>query len=416
MAPSDLRPPVVWVRSPPEIENPDFGRALLLPAWEVLVRAGARPAEAEDPFERAVLGAHRAGTKDPEEQATALGLDVDFVRHVHRRLHAAGRFHTGPRPTGGERATHAASEALSFFVTPGGAWWPRFVRHSAVRRPVTGHEGRPVIRAGTDGDPIDVTARYLEEDHGEAPEFDVDRAHEALTAWNRDLVRQGQREATVRATSLRSGFPATAVHLAAPIDRRGSRPVLDPFGGTTWRPMLESVTSACARDRGLLAWLGSVDASPSDNALADPVGRAAQLLEQRGDDRQTTRATQLRLDLLGCAHDLFDHLLTNAPKSPTLRRMDGFVPAAATSFGFRADVLLHVPDPGGQRLRDRLASLLTCYSTQDRGPVHSLAARCPRLLEVLCHGAEDRRLRHDDLKMVVRTLVEHVRETSRGDT
>lgn len=408
MQPNDPAIQVAWVLPRARLEDRSVQRVLLLPAWEFAVGVRVRADDALDPFERAVMGASRTGTTDPEEQARALGLDPEFVRHIHKRLAIAGRLTSRGRPPS-SRVHGEHHQAISMFADPGGSWWPRHVPHTQVCRPVKTSLGRPALSAGTDGDPYEVAIRTLGRSHGQPPAFDVEAAQNAILAWNRELDRRGDKGERVTGTSLRNILEPIPVHLVAPVDRGASRPVLDPFGGPTWRPMLVSLAEAQSRDPGLARWLrGSVDQPGGATALHFPDSTAdrARTLLLSSAASGSARAAQLGLDLLDAAHGLLDHLIEAAPSSPALQCLDGYVANAALSFGLTTGALKVAPDPAGSRLRDRLVALMTCYSPQVPGPVHEAARALPTLLHDLCQLEDDRDLPVDEVRNVVQALLD----------
>lgn len=408
--------PVLWLRDRAELAGRGLHRALLYPAYELTALVFAREAETDDldPFERAVLGSCSAHVVSVDEQAEALSLDANFIRHLQARLRDRGLIDAAGRPTRAvSLAAPKAEQAVHLYWDPfSGSLWPRYIRHHRqYKLPLTHNDaGRLEAVGGTDGSHhrIAVHRVTLDREH-EPANVTPEDAVRAIRAWSRDLRRYRMAPAReiITGPSVDVVGAWSLVYLACPVGRaqRSGVWASDPFGSATWPAFTRGLERLVTQRPELARWLG---ASPGNSRAAGPpqdlvaevetlcaraVREANAARNQHG--RKPSGARQALLDLEQVTHRVADQLEVQAPRqnADTSRIPASYYAPAAEKYGFalagQAQFLLTGPSAahGDAGLAARCIALLHRYSPDSPGPLHNVAAACPKLFMILAQLA-----------------------------
>lgn len=405
---------VLWVGNPKDYDPPRFGYALLWPAIEFTALVYARPASSGinlDPFERAVLGVARNGRIEVRQQAELLGLNEQFVAHLSMKLMEKGLLTKSGRPTGPavETPLPPIAHAVRMYQDPfSGAMWPRFTTEQWRRTLlVETRDGRPMVIAGSTGEPIVIRGFQVRDDNGLPPQPTSDDAANALRFWAQQ--RRGIRLGGLRVTgdSPVKLLPDTSqlVYLCCP-NRRGRprRPDLDdPFGGPTWSQFTRMVLAQTENSQPLARWLYDLEAPTADSG-PDENGTPAQRMDalaERIAESTGRNWQQLRLDLLAFGNELVDALWAAGTEDVRLLMLDPLsdqelVRRACAAVGFEVERAPRIRDLGEAASGDsldlgaRCGALCLRFPTDVRGPLHGVAERCPDLFDLLGGTGSDR--------------------------
>jgi hypothetical protein len=409
--------PVLWLRDRAELDGRGLHRALLYPAYELTALVFAREPETDDldPFERAALGACSAHVVSVDEQAEALNLDANFVRHLQARLRDRGLIDATGRPARAvSLAAPKAEQAVHLYWDPfAGSLWPRYVRHQRQRRLTVTHDDSGQLEAvvGTDGSHHRIALHRVTVDREHEPaNVTPEDAIRAIRAWSRDLRRYRMAPAPEIITdpSVDVVGAWSLVYLACPVGsaQRSGVWASDPFGAATWPTFTRGLERLMTQRPELARWLGASSdngsaAGAAQDLVAEVEALGARAVREtratRNQGRRTPSAPrQALLDLEQVIHRVIDRLEAQAPhqRADTGRVPASYYSPAAVKYGFdltgQARSLLAAPGAapgGGSGLAARCIALLRHYSPDSPGALHNVAAACPQLFTILAQLA-----------------------------